>query len=53
VLLEGYQGMAARKDRMGVPEQYHLECAATWIVELYSDWGKPEKAAEWKKRTEN
>ena len=21
-----------------------------WIVELYQNWGKPEKAAEWRQR---
>jgi eukaryotic-like serine/threonine-protein kinase len=49
LLLEGYAGMAARRDRMGVPLQYHLDRAAAWIVQMYSKWGKPEKAAEWKK----
>jgi eukaryotic-like serine/threonine-protein kinase len=51
LLLEGYQGMAARKDRMGVPNWYHLDCAREWIVQLYRAWGKPEKAAEWRKKT--
>ncbi len=49
LLLEGYQGMAARKQRMGVPDWYHLDRARQWIVQLYVDWGKPEKAAEWRK----
>jgi eukaryotic-like serine/threonine-protein kinase len=49
LLLEGCRGMAARKDRMGVPQHFHLDCAAAWIVQMYSKWGKPEKAAEWRK----
>jgi eukaryotic-like serine/threonine-protein kinase len=49
LLLAGYQGMAARKERIAVPDRYHLELAGEWIVQLYLDWGKPEKAAEWRK----
>jgi tetratricopeptide (TPR) repeat protein len=48
LLLEGYQGMVARKDRMGVPDLYHLDRAREWIVQLYQDWAKPDKAAEWR-----
>jgi tetratricopeptide (TPR) repeat protein len=48
-LLEGYQGMAALKERMAVPDWYHLERAGEWVVQLYLDWGKSEKAAEWRK----
>jgi eukaryotic-like serine/threonine-protein kinase len=50
LLLEGYQGMAARKDRMTAPDWYHLDRAREWIVQLYQAWGKPEKSAEWKKK---
>jgi eukaryotic-like serine/threonine-protein kinase len=50
LLLEGYQGMAARKDRIGVPDWYHLDRAREWTVRLYQAWGKPEKAAEWSKK---
>jgi tetratricopeptide (TPR) repeat protein len=50
LLLEGYQGMLALKDRIDVPDRYHLELAHQWLVQLYQAWGKPDKAAEWKKR---
>jgi tetratricopeptide (TPR) repeat protein len=50
LLLEGYQGMLARRDRMGVPGWSHLDRAREWIVQLYQDWGKPEKAAEWREK---
>jgi eukaryotic-like serine/threonine-protein kinase len=50
LLLEGYQGMVARKDRMEVPDRYHLDRARDWIVQLYRAWGKPGKAAEWRKK---
>jgi len=45
LLLEGYRGMLARKDRIGVPGQYHLDRAREWLVQLYRAWGKPDKAA--------
>ena len=47
LLLEGYQGMAERKDRIVVPNWYYLDHAEGWIVQLYQAWGKPEKVAEW------
>ena len=51
LLLEGYQGMAARKDRIGVPDWYHIDRAREWIVQLYQASGKPDKAAGWRKGT--
>jgi eukaryotic-like serine/threonine-protein kinase len=51
LLLEGYQGMLVRKDRMAVPDQYHLELAHRWLIQLYQAWGKPEKAAQWTKQS--
>jgi hypothetical protein len=50
LLLEGYQGMLARKDRMGAPDWYHLDRAREWVVQLYQAWDKPAKAAEWQKK---
>jgi hypothetical protein len=50
LLLEGYQGMLARKLRIAVPDQYHLELAQQWLIKLYQAWGKPDKAAEWKNK---
>ncbi len=48
LLLAGYQGMLARKERMWAPNWYYLDRASDWIVKLYQAWGKPQKAAEWK-----
>jgi hypothetical protein len=28
----------------------HLDRAREWLVQLYQAWGKPGKAAEWKKK---
>jgi len=50
LLLEGYQGMAVRKDRIEVPSWYHLDRAREWIVQLYQAWGKPDNAAEWRSK---
>ena len=49
LLLEGYRGMDARKDRIAVPDRYHLDRAREWIVKLYQAWGKPGEAAAWTK----
>jgi tetratricopeptide (TPR) repeat protein len=43
LLLEGYQGLLARKNRMAVPDWYHLDRAREWIEQLYKDLDKPEK----------
>jgi len=50
LLLEGYQGMDDRKARIAVPDRYHLERARDWLIQLYLDWGKPDKAVEWRRR---
>ena len=50
LLLEGYQGMLVHKESIAVPDRYNLDLAQRWIVQLYQAWGKPEKAAEWKKK---
>jgi eukaryotic-like serine/threonine-protein kinase len=50
LLLEGYRGMLARKNRIDIADWYHLDRAREWIVQLYASWGKPAKAAEWGKK---
>jgi serine/threonine protein kinase/Tfp pilus assembly protein PilF len=47
LLLEGYRGMAERKDRMPVPKLGDLDSAQKWIIQLYEAWGKPQKVSEW------
>jgi len=47
LLLAGYRGMAARKDRMGAPNRHDLDRAREWIVQLYRAWGDPGKLAAW------
>ena len=50
LLVEGYKGLMDRKSRMDVPDWYYVDRAHEWLVQLYQEWGKPEKAAEWKKK---
>jgi hypothetical protein len=49
LLVEGYHGMLTRKDRIGVPGRYRLDDARELLVQLYQAWGKPAKAAEFRK----
>ena len=49
LLLAGYQGLAARRARIAAADSIHLERALDWLVALYQDWGKPAKAAEWRR----
>ena len=53
LLLEGYDGLLARKDRIDVFNWYHLDRAGEWIVQLYQSWGKVEQAGEWKKKLDS
>ncbi len=50
LLLEGFNGMQARKERIPAPYRYNLDFARQWLVQLNIDRGKPEQAAEWKKK---
>jgi eukaryotic-like serine/threonine-protein kinase len=50
LLLECYKGMLAWKDRVEAPNQYYLDRAQECVVRMYVAWGKPEKAAEWRKK---
>ena len=50
LLLEGYQGMVARKKPHSGPGLYQLDRAHEWLVQLYQEWGKPARAVEWRKK---
>ncbi|MGA9243988.1 MAG: tetratricopeptide repeat protein [Silvibacterium sp.] len=49
LLLEGHDGMVARKETIAIPDLYQIDMARARLAELYLAWGKPAKAAEWKK----
>jgi tetratricopeptide (TPR) repeat protein len=46
-LIAGYQGMVKREASVSAQNRKNLEQAADWIVDLYRNWNKPEKVAEW------
>jgi serine/threonine protein kinase/tetratricopeptide (TPR) repeat protein len=49
LLLAGYEGMMLRKN--AIPRgNLSLEHAAGWLADLYQQWNKPDKAAEWRSR---
>ncbi len=50
LVLSGYQGMIQRRAAIPSGERLSLDEAGQRIVRLYGDWGKPEKAAEWRQR---
>jgi hypothetical protein len=52
LLLEGYQGMKQREDRIAYPEKRYLIVALDSLVQLYEALGKPEEAAKWRKELE-
>jgi hypothetical protein len=48
LILLGYDEMRAREARIPAPLKNRLAEAEERVVKLYDDWGKPEKAAEWR-----
>jgi tetratricopeptide (TPR) repeat protein len=51
LLIAGYDGLVRRQATMPADSRPVLERAGQWIIGLYQDWGKPEKAAAWLERT--
>ena len=50
LLVSGYEGMSSRKPGANMRGHFTLDQAGEAVVKLYQDWGKPEKASEWKTR---
>ena len=53
LLLSAYDGMATRRTTVSNALPYRLKLqkeGGERIVQLYQDWGKPEKAAEWREK---
>lgn len=44
--------MLARKSNMADADRSNLELARKGLVQLYKDWGKPEKASQFAKEAE-
>jgi tetratricopeptide (TPR) repeat protein/tRNA A-37 threonylcarbamoyl transferase component Bud32 len=53
LLIAGYEGMAARQDSIPAGNRGELSDAGERIVQLYTDWGKPEQAAQWRQKVEH
>lgn len=48
LVLEGYQGVDARKVGLGPGQDSYLHDAARRVVGLYEAWNKPDEAAAWR-----
>ncbi len=50
LLVSGYEGMSSRQPNARVTGRFTLDQAGQAVMKLYMDWGKPEKASEWRAR---
>jgi tetratricopeptide (TPR) repeat protein/tRNA A-37 threonylcarbamoyl transferase component Bud32 len=50
LLQSGYQGLLQREASMPLENRAAVEQAGDRIVRFYQNWGKPEKAAEWREK---
>ncbi len=52
LLVSGYEGMKRRQAKIPAQDRFHLTRALERLVLLYEKWGKPDKAAHWRKELE-
>lgn len=50
LIVAGYEGMKTREAKIPPLSRLRLSEAAGRVVRLYEAWGKPEKAAEWRRK---
>jgi tetratricopeptide (TPR) repeat protein len=50
LIVAGYEGLKAREAKIPPPGKPRFTDAAERVVGLYEEWGKKEKAAEWRTR---
>jgi tetratricopeptide (TPR) repeat protein len=50
LLLSGYDGMRQHASRMPAKEKKWIRASGEQIVDLYSQWPKPEQAAQWREK---
>jgi hypothetical protein len=50
LLLSGYEGILQQHATIPAESRRDLRDAAAQIVNLYEDWGKPDKAADWRSK---
>ena len=53
LLLSGYEGMKTREASIPPKDKVRLSQAAERVVKLYEAWGKPDRAAKWRKELES
>jgi len=51
-LVAGYNGMVERQASIPAASRPDLESSGIRLIQLYQNWGKPEKAAEWSRKLE-
>lgn len=49
-LLAGFEGLKAREAALDEDGRQGLRETGEWIVRLYEEWGRPDKAAAWRTR---
>jgi tetratricopeptide (TPR) repeat protein len=47
LLIDGYEGMKARQDKIPAAAKVRLKEALQRLVDLYTSWEKPDEAAKW------
>ena len=50
LLLSGYDGLQQREETMSAWDRRFLRQALERLVQLYTDWGQPDKATAWKQK---
>jgi tetratricopeptide (TPR) repeat protein len=53
LLLSGFEGLVQRRATIPAESQSSVQDGGEQIVQLYQDWGKQEKAAEWRQKLAN
>ncbi len=46
-LVQAYEGLNKQEPSLPTNERYQIGVAVDRLVQLYKEWGKPEKQAEW------
>jgi serine/threonine protein kinase/Tfp pilus assembly protein PilF len=52
LLMQGYAGMKEREGKIPEDARWNVTRALERLVQLYDAWGKPDKAAKWRKEPE-
>jgi hypothetical protein len=50
LITTGYEGLKSREAMIPLPSKKRLTEAAGRVVQLYENWGKKDKAAEWRRK---